>query len=435
MKKNKVFIASIFLLILIFLLTACFQEKSTPKLSVSPQNISAKAGESTSFTIANNGEGKLKWSISTEADWLEIDKLEGSGTRQIIVEVSDNAEKNDSARIKINSNAGNKKINFVVSNSSPILSISPSTINAERGGETFFTIANNGEGKLEWEIKTDVDWLVFNKKEGTGTTQVKVNVANSAKENEEAIIEVISNGGEKEIEFIVSENKVPDVKEFDVRGITAPIGKVNPKIIKNKSLDITNLKLNVNKIQKYKVPEGYETGYIFSWEKVNNVDGYQIYVEDDNEYKLFADLSPSQLEIVNDNYVYVKVDNDDIGTVKRFKIKAYISNLEGNYSQDKAVILPETTLETPTDGDEVIVNNPLFIWNAVDDIAGYQLMISKNNEDNVFYRVNLDNNEYKYSENLNEGSYFWGVLTVGQGENANGLSLSKFNDFSIKLAN
>ncbi len=319
----------------------------------------------------------------------------------------------------------------------PELSVSPEYIHTAPGGITSFIIANDGNGELKWELETDVEWLVFGKKEGRGTKEISIRVADEVKEGSTTTIRVNSNAGSAEVEFAAISGNVATVEEFDARGITAPEGKVDPTIISN--LDKSNntmgsTKIDPANIKKYQVPDGYETGYIFSWKKVKNVDGYQIYKITDEGDELLVDIEPSQLEEVDDSLVYVELNDDEIGTVNEFKIRAYVDTLKGDFSEDYAVILPESNINLPSDKTNVRVENPLFSWEEINNIAGYQLMVAEGEEENIKHRENFNEDTKEFDGfKLDNGSYHWGILTVGQGSNASGLSLSEFNEFEIKL--
>ncbi|MFW6308503.1 MAG: hypothetical protein ACOC1S_00635 [bacterium] len=327
----------------------------------------------------------------------------------------------------------------------PELSVSPEYIHTEPGGTTSFTIANQGTGKLEWEIDTPKEWLEFSESEGRGMKQIQVSSADSASKGSNAVIEISSNGGKSQIDFLVSENPVPEVQEFDARGITAPEDKIESTIIEEENLSSAQgqeTSIEVNDITKREVSSGFETGYIFSWVEVNNADGYEIYrEEEDGNYQLLVDLDPSEIEKVKDNLVYVDVCNDDIGEEKNYKIRAYKGSYSGNFVESRAVILPETELVTPAAGDTLNKGKPVFNWSRIDNISGSQLMLAGSDEEDIFFRKNLtgENNEYDYGETeetLSAGDYNWGVLTVGEPvageENISGLSLSKFREFTVE---
>lgn len=73
---------------------------------------------SASFTIRNNGDGVLEWSIETaqNEEWLSIDTASGSGDRVVTVTVDKSILKagTHTLSIDVSSNGGNKTIEIIV---------------------------------------------------------------------------------------------------------------------------------------------------------------------------------------------------------------------------------------------------------------------------------------------------------------------------------
>lgn len=323
----------------------------------------------------------------------------------------------------------------------PELNVSTDFLNAEPGESATFMINNDGTEELDWEISTEeADWLNIDITEGSGTKQVTVYVDDEAEEDSNAKIKITSNGGNKEVDFLAGDSHVQKPKDFDARGITAPEGKVEDTIDDIEETKLASSSLNARtvdfgQLEEEEVPEGYETGYILSWKKSVNADGYELYEGDDEE----KTLDPDDLEEEEIDgevyYVYVDKTDDDIGTTKDYEIRAYEGDFESDVAEDTAGILPVTELETPADTKTVKVNNPEFNWDEVNNVAGYHFMLAEEDEEEIIFRENPDDAVYEYDkEDLEEDiTYYWSILSVGEGEDAEGLSLSESWEFSVDL--
>ncbi len=156
-----------------------YSPQDVPILSVTPsfQDVSAQEG-STSFDVANTGEGTMAWTAESDADWLTVANNPESGK----ITATYTANTDDSLRIgKITITATGaagspKTVEVRQSKPTPILSVTPSSrdVSAEEGS-TSFNIANTGVETLEWVAESNADWISIDSDNvGTGNSVITV---------------------------------------------------------------------------------------------------------------------------------------------------------------------------------------------------------------------------------------------------------------------
>ncbi|UOY05040.1 choice-of-anchor D domain-containing protein [Muricauda sp. SCSIO 64092] len=153
--------------------TTVEQTQVAPELSISPstQDVGSESG-----TIVFDITSNVDWEVSTDADWLDVSTTSGVQNGTVTVTYLENTSLDARSATVVVSGSGlsvsatvNQAARVVIEEPEVELSISPSVedVGGEQG-EILFDISSN----TDWEISIDVDWLVLNVTDGTGSTTV-----------------------------------------------------------------------------------------------------------------------------------------------------------------------------------------------------------------------------------------------------------------------
>jgi hypothetical protein len=147
-------------------------------LEVSTTTITFPASENgtSSFDIVSN----ISWTVSSNQDWLTIDKPTGSNNSSVFVTASPNFAANQRTATLTISGAGvsSRTITVIQDASPPTLDVSVNSLNADATAESFvtFTITSN----TEWNIITDQPWVTLSKTTGSNDADITITVAANA---------------------------------------------------------------------------------------------------------------------------------------------------------------------------------------------------------------------------------------------------------------
>lgn len=168
-------------------------EEPPPEIEVTPENISFNALEgavatpnSKNIKIRNSGNGILNYSLSDDANWLEINPASGSSqgqqnTHAVSVNSSGLTEGTHTGTITITDlNAANspKTVNVtlvITKEPPPVIEVSPSSLSfgAQVGGSNpapqGITIRNSGQQTLNYTVSAGANWMDVDPKSGSST--------------------------------------------------------------------------------------------------------------------------------------------------------------------------------------------------------------------------------------------------------------------------
>ncbi|MFP4082230.1 MAG: BACON domain-containing protein [Candidatus Aminicenantes bacterium] len=170
--------------------TLTITKKPPPEIWVNPASLSFSAKEggtnppSQNIWIRNDGEQTLNYSISDDADWLDVNPTSGSSqgeenTHTVSVNIGGLSPGTHTAAITItDSNAENspQTVNVTLAISEqppPEISVTPTSLSfsAQEGGsnpsDQNIGISNSGEQTLSYTISDDADWLDVNPTSGS----------------------------------------------------------------------------------------------------------------------------------------------------------------------------------------------------------------------------------------------------------------------------
>jgi len=144
------------------------------------------------LNIKNNGIDTLKYDISCDVDWLEVEPSSGSSSgkanvHEVVVKKAhlDARKEPYTTTIKVTdpnsyNNPQEVKVSFTVSSEPPPkIGVSPKNLSfsAQKGGSNppaqTIEITNTGDGTLEYKIESDAGWLNVSPNKGTSQTKPK----------------------------------------------------------------------------------------------------------------------------------------------------------------------------------------------------------------------------------------------------------------------
>jgi hypothetical protein len=171
------------------------EKEPPPEIDVSPQSLafSAKQGavsnpSSQTLRVRNTGQQSLNYTISDDANWLNVTPKSGSSTggentHSVSVNVKGLSEGTYKGKIIItDANASNSPKNVEVTLSvsqkpPPVISVTPASLSfsGKQGGANpasqSIRIKNSGEATLNYSITDDANWLSVNPASGSSTGQ------------------------------------------------------------------------------------------------------------------------------------------------------------------------------------------------------------------------------------------------------------------------
>ena len=129
--------------------------------------------ETMSFFIINGGDGILFWNIGQIEDWLEVTPQSGQTINEELVYITVDRsllfEGDYNFNLEINANSQNEEIDLSL-NVLPILYVSESYFDFNSSINEFsFQITNVGNGIMPWAIDVDDNWLQLSEQNGQTT--------------------------------------------------------------------------------------------------------------------------------------------------------------------------------------------------------------------------------------------------------------------------
>lgn len=202
-----------------FLLFSCKQEPKVIELSVSDKTIAFEAagGDKTVTVTCNDA-----WTVSCTADWLTVSPKSGEGNGSLKVTAPENTTF-DVRPADITVTAGDKSQTIRVNQLAVLPSLAMAPESAEvphAGGDIDLKITANVPWALT--VQEGCDWLLADKKEGTGSTDVKVTVLqNLEREARTARITVKETVGGTLKELTVNQGPAPLNRRSDSLALVA----------------------------------------------------------------------------------------------------------------------------------------------------------------------------------------------------------------------
>lgn len=137
-----------------------------------------------SMTLENQGEKKLNWVIENTSNWFNVSPSSGSNDETLIITLMDNLSPgNYSSDFKILSNAGNVEVSVtaIIDETAPILKISNHEINfgnrnTGQDKTIFLNISNIGKSILKWNITEIDEWYTIHPTSGINNETVKISL-------------------------------------------------------------------------------------------------------------------------------------------------------------------------------------------------------------------------------------------------------------------
>ncbi len=319
-----------------------------PLLSVSSNIIDFETSViEKSLNITNNGGGTLSWNInSTIPVWLKVSQTKGEllagNTSSIVISTNrkDMKEGIYKADLSIASNGGNSSITITmtVKDLTPLMSLSPTLLNFNsETGEKIFTISNNGEGPLSWEIKQDLpEWLNVSETSGElkpgEKTSVKLSINKEMlnSEKNEHNLSITSNGGDGNV-LIKAGIKI------DNANISSIIIDANETVSKNDSFNVEIKIINIKDLAGYQMEIAYDPAIL---EAISVEEGdflnkesktYWISPNIDNKSGLITGIACAKLS---------KGGSNGDGTLANIKFKA--KNIGTSYIKIQNIKLPDS---------------------------------------------------------------------------------------------
>lgn len=185
---------------------------NSPSLSTSTNAILfATLTESKTVTLSNSGDCPLSWTASKNS-WITISassgNITGKGSQTLTVTLI--AEQmscgSNTGSITLASNGGTNTITVNATKSTPLLAVSPSTLDFGSAiNSLVFSITNPGCGTLSWSISEAISWLSINGS-SSGTTTSETDVISVIANRDDMVcgsnsgtITITGNGGTKTI--------------------------------------------------------------------------------------------------------------------------------------------------------------------------------------------------------------------------------------------
>ena len=201
-------------------------ENITPILNLDKKYLNFITGKNQlQFSINNNGGGILEWHLEPNANWLVIDRYNGStkkrSTCNVTIKRIGLVTGDYDAKIVIKSNGGNKDLNVKMIVAAPTLYVDTKYLGFDSTRSSHsFNLKNYGGGNLLWNIQSDQDWVIINPPKGstrTGTS-IKVNLNRSMLNSgfNETLLNINTNAGTKVIKVSAyGTANVPDTLKTD----------------------------------------------------------------------------------------------------------------------------------------------------------------------------------------------------------------------------
>jgi hypothetical protein len=154
--------------------------KEIPVLHVSTNSLDFGSTINTLLLeISNTGQGTLEWSIIKDIAWLSVNPSTGNTTTStsvtLTVDRSQLTENSKTASFIINSNGGNTTINVSISKASPVLSVTPTTLDfGTTEIEKSINVSNTGVGTLTFTATASQSWITLEGANSSVTTDTKI---------------------------------------------------------------------------------------------------------------------------------------------------------------------------------------------------------------------------------------------------------------------
>lgn len=135
--------------------------------------------------ITNSGGKTLNWQMTKQQNWLSLSptngSLTGGASQNVIVTVNraDQPPGSYQGKISITSNGGNGSVDvtMTVIELIPALAFAPTSLSFETvDSQKVFSISNNGNGKLNWSLATQSNWMFFSQTAGTLNPSSSINI-------------------------------------------------------------------------------------------------------------------------------------------------------------------------------------------------------------------------------------------------------------------
>ncbi|GAB3697783.1 hypothetical protein GCM10027592_22250 [Spirosoma flavus] len=201
------------ILLSIIQLVSCEQKKVNPPtlgIDGEPQQLTfASSVTDQSFSIKNTGGGDLTWTASADKSWIQVSPSQGTNTGTVYVTVDKQGLQsgNQSGIVQVKSNGGDRTIRVSMTVGSPILSVSPASLNfGTSTSQMQVNVANTGEGKLTWSATSNRNWLTITYPSDPNASNFTVNVNRNGLSagTQTGSIAVTSNGGSVEVPVTVT---------------------------------------------------------------------------------------------------------------------------------------------------------------------------------------------------------------------------------------
>lgn len=198
--------------------TMIVPDPNKPQLSISPKTINFGIRETTdNLTIKNSGRGILEWNLTDSQSWITESGNSGSlasdESKVLIITANRNGlpPNNYAGFINVTSNGGNETCNIEMEiPAEPVLFFEPNTLNFGHDKESLpFTIKNNGNGNLTWNLTTNKAWITLSETSNTNQSTINVSVNRTALEYGiySGQVGISSNGGTGSIVINVEKRK------------------------------------------------------------------------------------------------------------------------------------------------------------------------------------------------------------------------------------
>jgi hypothetical protein len=181
-----------------------------PVLGVSPAALSfGQSQTDLPLDVSNTGTGDLTWTITPDQTWLTATPASGTNDTQVNVHVDRTglADGAHQGNLSVNSNGGDATVPVAIwVGPMPVLSVDPTAlIYSPTVTTNTFSIANTGDGTLDWTLSADKTWIeIVPPLSGTNDATVTVNVDPASVPSggvKVGYVAVSSNGGNQSVEI------------------------------------------------------------------------------------------------------------------------------------------------------------------------------------------------------------------------------------------
>ncbi len=205
-------------------------ENITPSMQIEINELHFITGENEKeFSIKNIGGGLLEWSLSSNVNWINLNRYSGSAKRESFCTVKVNrtgvSNGKYNGKIFINSKSDEKHIDVSMIVAKPSLYIDTKylSFDSTKNSQTF-NMKNFGGGTMTWEILSDVHWLIVKPNKGKFLTAKTVGISIDRSKlrigNNNATLKISSNVGERTIDVSAFGTEIP--KHDTVKSIFDP---------------------------------------------------------------------------------------------------------------------------------------------------------------------------------------------------------------------